>query len=125
MAWGRSRGVGVRQLRIQERSRDVLAGGLQRERLRESGHLSTLHLKLRRSSRPIKPKPKKGERLRAQGEAAAVAVAAQRETASVKRIRLLSKLAERQRAAGETESAKATEEHVAAARAALMQLERP
>ena len=86
---------------------------------------STLHLRSRRSSRPIKPKPKKGERLRAQGEAAAVAVAAQRETASVKRIRLLSKLAERQRAAGETESAKATEEHVAAARAALMQLERP
>ena len=73
---------------------------------------NTLHLKKRRSTRPIKPKEKRSARL--QTEEAAVETEKQRQSCAdlTEKRRLLTKLLSRQMVAGKTEAAAQTQEQI-------------
>eukprot|EP00908_Phaeocystis_cordata_P012286 Transcript_23249.p1 GENE.Transcript_23249~~Transcript_23249.p1 ORF type:complete len:132 (+),score=27.85 Transcript_23249:45-398(+) len=73
---------------------------------------STLHLKKRRPTRPVKAKGLKGARVRAEEAAVAAAAAVARDSQTAEKLRLLNKLLSRQKASGRTEAAAQTLEQI-------------
>ena len=73
---------------------------------------NTLHLKKRRSTRPIKPKEKRSARLKTEDAAAESFAKALSGSELAEKRRLLKKLLARQTAAGKTEAAAQTQEQI-------------
>ena len=73
---------------------------------------NTLHLKKRRSNRPIKPKQSRSARLQTEEAAAEAEKERQRGADLAQKRRLLTKLHSRQMAAGKTEAAAQTQEQI-------------
>ena len=76
------------------------------------GKFSTLHLKTRRSTRPVPPKENKSARVLAENAAAAATKGAVADAALGERRRLLLKLLARQKSAGKLEAAAQTQQQI-------------